>query len=532
MQKLSEKVLKSMRGAILGAMVVLLVLTFGVTALVLRPKIDTLLETVARTKAGEIDYFLGRRLNEMTLLRKAYRPDATWEENLAAFQTYSEMLGVYASLGLVDETGVVHTTAGNHFSIRERSYYREACQGGQPYVLSQSIFSREDNQPVVIVLMPLQNGQFFSGAIGVEYVQEVIRGDEIPASQIRIVNTQGETEMETGAFAAHARIYEAEIPTHPGWTLQIGVSPLYMDGIFYLLGAFLLVVFWLLYRRLNKVLARRVAAGLLPLEAMARDMASTDLTNPPPLQIQADSQETQAILTGYESLRGRIGTLIKEVKAEQKSRMDSDYQALLEQIKPHFLYNTLETIQVMALDYEDDRVGDALGLLARYFRLSLADGAQTVTLQQELALVRTYVELQKLRYGDRLALRIETDLPAERYQIVKFILQPLVENALYHGIKLLDKGGCITVRAREEAGWLVLQVENPCPQPDPARLEELAACLRENRKPAGSNGLYNVNQRLRLRCGRQCLFLTWGGDWVRAEIRLKQEECYEDPDRG
>ena len=122
MQKLSEKVLKSMRGAILGAMVVLLVLTFGVTALVLRPKIDTLLETVARTKAGEIDYFLGRRLNEMTLLRKAYRPDATWEENLAAFQTYSEMLGVYASLGLVDETGVVHTTAGNHFSIRERSY--------------------------------------------------------------------------------------------------------------------------------------------------------------------------------------------------------------------------------------------------------------------------------------------------------------------------------------------------------------------------------------------------------------------------
>ena len=93
MQKLSEKVLKSMRGAILGAMVVLLVLTFGVTALVLRPKIDTLLETVARTKAGEIDYFLGRRLNEMTLLRKAYRPDATWEENLAAFQTYSGMLG-------------------------------------------------------------------------------------------------------------------------------------------------------------------------------------------------------------------------------------------------------------------------------------------------------------------------------------------------------------------------------------------------------------------------------------------------------
>ena len=532
MQKLSEKVLKSMRGAILGAMVVLLVLTFGVTALVLRPKIDTLLETVARTKAGEIDYFLGRRLNEMTLLRKAYRPDATWEENLAAFQTYSEMLGVYASLGLVDETGVVHTTAGNHFSIRERSYYREACQGGQPYVLSQSIFSREDNQPVVIVLMPLQNGQFFSGAIGVEYVQEVIRGDEIPASQIRIVNTQGETEMETGAFAAHARIYEAEIPTHPGWSLQIGVSPLYADGIFYLLGAFLLVVFWLLYRRLNKVLARRVAAGLLPLEAMARDMASTDLTNPPPLQIQADSQETQAILTGYESLRGRIGTLIEEVKAEQKSRMDSDYQALLEQIKPHFLYNTLETIQVMALDYEDDRVGDALGLLARYFRLSLADGAQTVTLQQELALVRTYVELQKLRYGDRLALRIETDLPAERYQIVKFILQPLVENALYHGIKLLDKGGCITVRARKEADWLVLQVENPCPQPDPARLEELAACLRENRKPVGSNGLYNVNQRLRLRCGRQCLFLTWGGDWVRAEIRLKQEECYEDPDRG
>ena len=360
------------------------------------PKIDTLLETVARTKAGEIDYFLGRRLNEMTLLRKAYRPDATWKKIWPRSRPTARCWASMPRWGWWMKPEWCIPRRGNHFSIRERSYYREACQGGQPYVLSQSIFSREDNQPVMIVLMPLQNGQFFSGAIGVEYVQEVIRGDEIPASQIRIVNAQGETEMETGAFAAHARIYEAEIPTHPGWSLQIGGKSAVCGRHLLPAGRILLVVFWLLYRRLNKVLARRVAAGLLPLEAMARDMASTDLTNPPPLQIQADSQETQAILTGYESLRGRIGTLIEEVKAEQKSRMDSDYQALLEQIKPHFLYNTLETIQVMALDYEDDRVGDALGLLARYFRLSLADGAQTVTLQQELALVRTYVELQKL----------------------------------------------------------------------------------------------------------------------------------------
>ena len=180
----------------------------------------------------------------------------------------------------------------------------------------------------------------------------------------------------------------------------------------------------------------------------------------------------------------------------------------------------------------DDGIGHALVLLGRYFRLSLADGAQLVPLGHELELVRTYVQLQKLRYGERLHLKIHAELRPEDYTILKFILQPVVENALYHGIKLLPQGGTITVRLTEEEGWLLIRVENPCPEPDTARLDELARALETGQKLPGSNGLYNVNQRLRLRYGRQCLFVGYGGEQVQVEIRLKQEECHEYPDRG
>lgn len=532
MQKLSDKILKNVRAVIFAAMVVLIGLCFAVTMLMVRPRIDTLFTAVAQTKAGAIDYFLNRRLKELALLRQVYQPQGSTRENLDAFDTYGRMLGVYASLGLVDEEGVVHTTSGASFSIRERDYYQKALVSREPYVLSEVLFSQEDNEPIVIVLMPLEDGRFFSAAIGAQYVVEVMEGSTPFPAVTRLIGPGGQTDLETGPLPWQARTYLAQVPVHPGWQLEIGVSPLYVDAIFYLLGGFLLAGFGLMYQGLNRALTRRVEAELRPLEAIARDMAATDLTDPKPLEIDAHSAETAGILAGYNTLRQRIAALLETVQAEQKSRMESDYQALLEQIKPHFLYNTLETIQVMALDYEDDRIGDALGLLGRYFRLSLADGAQLVPLDHELELVRTYVQLQKLRYGERLHLKIQAELRPGEYTVLKFILQPVVENALYHGIKLLPQGGTITVRLTEEEGWLVIRVENPCPEPDTARLDQLARALETGQKLPGSNGLYNVNQRLRLRYGRQCLFVGYGGEQVQVEIRLKQEECHEYPDRG
>ena len=183
MQKLSDKILKNVRAVIFAAMVVLIGLCFAVTMLMVRPRIDTLFTAVAQTKAGAIDYFLNRRLKELALLRQVYQPQGSTRENLDAFDTYGRMLGVYASLGLVDEEGVVHTTSGASFSIRERDYYQKALVSREPYVLSEVLFSQEDNEPIVIVLMPLEDGRFFSAAIGAQYVVEVLEGST-PSSSI------------------------------------------------------------------------------------------------------------------------------------------------------------------------------------------------------------------------------------------------------------------------------------------------------------------------------------------------------------
>jgi two-component system sensor histidine kinase YesM len=185
----------------------------------------------------------------------------------------------------------------------------------------------------------------------------------------------------------------------------------------------------------------------------------------------------------------------------------AELRALQAQINPHFLYNTLDTIIWMAEAQKTEQVIEIVSALSSFFRLSLSKGKDWITIGEELERTRSYLTIQKMRYHDIMDFRIEADEEVLNNTILKLILQPLVENALYHGIKNKRGGGTIVVRARpKNDNEVLLEVEDDGIGLAPERLAQLLAELNDDSgdmKWDSGFAMDNVNKRIRLYYGRQ-----------------------------
>jgi two-component system sensor histidine kinase YesM len=203
---------------------------------------------------------------------------------------------------------------------------------------------------------------------------------------------------------------------------------------------------------------------------------------------------------------GKIKELLDSKIKEQENLKKAELRALQAQINPHFLYNTLDTIIWMAESKKTDQVVKIVSALSDFFRISLSKGMDWITIGEEMQLIRSYLTIQKMRYRDILDFKIEVTEEVAENTILKLILQPLVENALYHGIKNKRQGGTINVRARHNGkDEVLLEVEDNGIGFAPERLAQLRARLEEDSGDIGLEngfGIGNVNRRMRLYYGR------------------------------
>lgn len=130
-----------------------------------------------------------------------------------------------------------------------------------------------------------------------------------------------------------------------------------------------------------------------------------------------------------------ISNLIDQVYHEQQRKRETELRVLQEQIKPHFLYNTLDTIQWMAQEHGAQDIVDMVSALTQLFRVGLSKGQEMIPLREELRHVESYLFIQKVRYEDKFDYTISINPGIDQLRVLKVILQPLVENAIYHGIK-------------------------------------------------------------------------------------------------
>lgn len=215
--------------------------------------------------------------------------------------------------------------------------------------------------------------------------------------------------------------------------------------------------------------------------------------------------EVGQLVRSYNQLSGRIERLTDEVKREEALRTEADMQALQSQIKPHFLYNTLSSIHWMALMNKDNSTANMVANLSDFLRFSLNNGAQMTTVEQELAHVRHYMNIQEIRYPNQFETVYAVDAQVLRMKMVKLLLQPLIENALVHGLQKKGGRGALSIRISQQSNEIMFTVEDSGVGIEPHKLQAIRSRIDEiegSDARAGEHfGLRNVNRRLLLHYG-------------------------------
>lgn len=216
-------------------------------------------------------------------------------------------------------------------------------------------------------------------------------------------------------------------------------------------------------------------------------------------------EEINVLARTFNKMSDEIAGLMEKTKQEQKNLRVAELKLRQEQINPHFLYNTLDSIVWMAEGGNNQQVVEMTTDLSDFFRTVLSEGHDFITIEEEETHIRSYLKIQKIRYDDILDYQFHIDPTIRKRVVLKMILQPIVENALYHGIKNKRGGGTITIRGYEDPNGIVFEVEDDGIGMDEETLSKLRQKLKGGSsltiRKKGGFGLNNVAQRIRMYYG-------------------------------
>lgn len=219
----------------------------------------------------------------------------------------------------------------------------------------------------------------------------------------------------------------------------------------------------------------------------------------------------------------KLSFLLDESYRLGKEKKNEQLKALQVQINPHFLYNTLDLINLMVINEDTQKIQTAIQELSKFYRLSLNSGSDETTLEDELAHIRHYVKIQNLRFEDTINLEIEVPPELLKCRMFKICLQPLVENAIYHGILEKDsEAGTIRIEAHRELSYLYLTIRDDGVGMDEATMHGL---LEKPTDLHGGYGVYNVQERIKINYGSDCgiSYESTPGDGTTATLKLKMD---------
>lgn len=214
-----------------------------------------------------------------------------------------------------------------------------------------------------------------------------------------------------------------------------------------------------------------------------------------------DYDEIKILKETVNKMSGRINNLMQSVIKEQDAKAGLQLDILQHQINPHFLYNTLDTIVVLSENNKKTEVVDTIVALSKYFRINLSGGNKFITVQQELEQIENYLKIQKTRYQTRFEYVIKVDTSILKYEVLKLILQPLVENAIYHGTSLNEKSR-IVISNEVKDGFYFFRVANSGYGLTDNQIKEIYKNMKKKTQDK-SVGLRNVYQRIKLHYGKE-----------------------------
>lgn len=538
----------SLRLKIITVFVLCIILTFSPLLFILETKVKTLnmeqLEyqtlQLIDSKSNEIGSWLNQRISEIRIIHEYA---STKEFNLKSLKPYLTRLNKTLSkqygnlnetfaIGGLDGYGWINDNITIHVS--ERGYFDKVMSSDMEYIISEPIISKSDNTPIFIICYPIINDKnekigFINGAVNLEKISEIANGidiyngfswimnknidiysiskDELTNNYISLeeLDKVAEKSMTTNSGTIDLKnvsnkdstLFFSSIPYTEDWILCTMVENSYIHAqtnniinLVVILGIILL---------LFSILLAIIVSGTIvkPIHKLKNHMLEVSNGNLDSYYQTKNNDEISILGKVFNQMLRDIKKLIMEVYQVQAQKRNVELRVLQSQINPHFLYNTLDTIQWKALEYKAFDVADMINSLSIFFRISLSDGKEFITIDDEIEHVRNYLEIQETRYKDKISYKINLDDSVPQYLVPKMIIQPLVENSIYHGLKLKKQKGNININVFSKDDYIIIEVIDNGLGMD---LEKLATTRKNLYESIESEhyGLYNINERLKL----------------------------------
>ncbi|MFR5725787.1 MAG: sensor histidine kinase [Clostridium sp.] len=305
-------------------------------------------------------------------------------------------------------------------------------------------------------------------------------------------------------FHGEERVITVKSVGYTGWKL-IGVAPRQTVSLnslkTQLLVVFVAAFILFLMSLVNSYISSRITTPIRKLELSVNEIEKGNLN----AKVDAEgSYEIRHLGQSVQNMAKQIQVLMADIVSEHEKKRKQEFDTLQSQINPHFLYNTLDIIVWMIENEKPDQAVKAVTALARFFRISLSRGKSIITVKDELEHVRNYLMIQHMRFKNRFSYTIEAEDEVLELASLKLMLQPLVENAIYHGMEFMDGDGEIFISAWKEGEDLYLKVSDN----GLGMTEEQVARLFSDTPHTGSSrgsgiGVKNVNERIRLYFGSE-----------------------------
>lgn len=303
-------------------------------------------------------------------------------------------------------------------------------------------------------------------------------------------------------FGGDKRLVTVKTVNYTGWKI-VGIS--YMDELvaakrdIYNYVWFIVITGIIFIIAIFSVISAKISQPIKELEKSMKlvEEGNFDIN----IDVRGEDEVVELSRT-FNIMVSRIRELMDQILVEQEAKRKSDLNALQAQINPHFLYNTLDSIVWMAENGKSQDVITMVTALARLFRISISKGKDVIYVEQELEHARNYMIIQKIRYKNKFRFEINADKEALSHKTLKLILQPIIENSIYHGIEYMVDEGLIKINVRTTENKLIYEISDNGLGMKQEVLENILSFKSKNTGGSGV-GVKNVHERIQLSYGKE-----------------------------
>lgn len=507
---------------------------------------DTLVETNSKEINKQIIFNYETHFNEIRSIARYIELETKNEDNVNSeplqylYESFVTINPDIVSISLVSQTGNIEISSEDNYtqmdSLEEREWYTKALTNDSVYFFSephtQDLFENQTEQVISVSKKVdyYKNYQLYEGVLIIEINTDKIEtlakqtnlGEEghliiisdsneiIYSSASSCSDDTCESVMfikETIIGGSFTEIEENDffmsINTLEGtrWRIATFINVDIISQTKTQINIMLIGVFVVTLITSSAIVATLTRSITKPLNILKNHMKDVSHSDHLYKEINIKGQKEVVILAdAYNGMIKEIRRLLRRLVQEQTDKRKKELIALQTQINPHFLYNTLDSIVWLSEQKQTDEVIEMVIALSRFFRISISRGKDIIDIKDEIAHAKYYLRIQKIRYVNKFEYSMDIEEGVEQYQTVKLILQPIIENAITHGLGV-DQTGKIDIKVYTEEDSVLMSITNSGYGITEKQIEEIYDMIEnDNHK---SVGLKNVAQRLKLYYGEK-----------------------------